>query len=99
MSAQHTPTPFPVPDLSGWDGMSLLDYFAGQALPGVLALRCAVKDDSEGAESILACGVGDDVPNATMEDGIPLTYARSIAMDAYVIADAMLAERKWRMEL
>lgn len=28
---------FPVPDLSGWDGMSLLDYFAGQALIGMLA--------------------------------------------------------------
>jgi hypothetical protein len=55
----------------GHSGMTLLDYFAGQALAGRLA--------AEGK-------------TAADESGYP-SFA-DIAMDAYGIAEAMIAERK-----
>ena len=57
---------FPCTDAKGFvsDGMSLRDYFAGQALAGLLAFP------------------GKDFPSSV------------IALGAYDVADAMLAERE-----
>ena len=73
------------PGDSGWlspkqEGMSLRDYFAGQALIGILASVQWTKEAAECAE---------DMP----PDGVvsPVDYA--VAISAYEIADAMLKAR------
>ncbi len=48
-------------------GMSLRDYFAGQAVAGLLSQRLPAHQGEDGAETV--------------------------AQDAYIVADAMLAER------
>ncbi len=48
-------------------GMTLRDYFAGQAVAGLLAQRLPAHQGEDGAETV--------------------------AQDAYIVADAMLAER------
>lgn len=58
---------------NGQSGMTLRDYFAGQALPAV----------------ITATSAGQHRP--MRDDGLDLV--RSMARDAYEIADAMLAAR------
>lgn len=80
------------PDMSGpafpatWEqwgngdgGMSLRDWFAGQALIGLV---------SAGGNDTLHIGKGE-----TLEDALRRTWARSAGC-AYIIADAMLAARE-----
>ncbi|GAM01892.1 hypothetical protein [Sphingomonas parapaucimobilis] len=77
MSAVENPSAFPCPadDKSGWHaeyGMTLRDYFAGQAIgPTLIAM-------AQGQHSVRA----DKTPMA------------SAALDAYAVADAMLAARQ-----
>ena len=63
------------------DGMSLRDWFAGQALIGLVASN--VKYDPS--------GVGGPV---YMGEGLLDSGAESLAIDAFAIADQMLAARK-----
>ncbi|TBY40870.1 hypothetical protein [Rhizobium leguminosarum] len=70
--------------LPGWDGqtgMSLRDWFAGQALVGQLSNSEQVHAGVEPTMSILS---GDRRES----------YAAFLAKEAYVIADAMIAARK-----
>ena len=71
MNAPANPAAFPVfdPGVHGHYGMSLRDWFAGQALSSVIA----------------SCAADSLRPHETRE--------RMFAEKAYVIADAMLAER------
>jgi hypothetical protein len=70
------------------DGMTLRDYFAAKALPALIQARAALKDDEseESFSDISAHGWGSDL----WEN---MTYAQSLASDAYFIANAMLEER------
>ena len=70
------------------DGMTLRDYFAAKAMPALIQARAALKDDEsdESFSDISACGWGSEL----YED---MTYAQSLADDAYFIADAMLKAR------
>jgi hypothetical protein len=76
--------------------MSLRDYFAGQALGAIVAARLAQTPDNKDLEGygswVDACGWGAAITNETI-DGGEATPARHVAVDAYVIADAMLAAR------
>lgn len=79
---------FPTPDNSAWDGpartpgMTLRDWFAGQALAGIMA----AEGDAEGAGSFKLRG------------GVPSFMAgpAAFADAAYMMADSMLAARKPR---
>jgi hypothetical protein len=76
---------FPIPQDSQaatWSGMSLRDYFAAKALRCVHEgyMQSAVKDDAELEYS--------------NEYGKPHTDAELMALDAYALADAMLAARE-----
>lgn len=75
---------FPVPGLHRGDynnGMTLRDYFAAKAIPGVIA---ALKKDLNGA---LDFNLSSD------DDGEPSVDAILVAEDAYGVADAMLRVR------
>lgn len=83
MSALENPPAFPVSSIDGFTqhGMDLRDWFAGQALNGV----------------ILATSSGEHVPSLLTEWKLSVGQKPSIeqamAADAYRIADAILAER------
>lgn len=83
MSEAQNPQAYPCLDFSEGiglsmrdPGMTLRDYFAGQALPAVIK---ATSDGNHTSKHILS-GAAQNAPQA-------------FAMDAYEIADAMLAER------
>lgn len=74
---------FPVPGLQhdeDFNGMSLRDYFAAQALTGLITEP--VEDGSSSTASYLA-----------RRKGGRETIAEVLACGAYALADAMLAER------
>jgi hypothetical protein len=68
------PAVVPVEFQYAYDGMSLRDWFAGQALPAVIA----------------ATSAGQHQPH--VEPG--QTQEQAMAVDAYALADAMLAARQ-----
>lgn len=79
---------FPVPGLqhdAEFNGMSLRDHFAGLAMCALIAepLQPGQQGISFG---IVREAVGDDAADA-------LSAAQQLALSAYQIADAMLAER------
>lgn len=87
---------FPNNDAHGcaYTGMTLRDWFAGQALPGLLAQRQEAGDYD-----------GPHCTTDAMDAGIVYKGnfislkgddSEALAEDAFRIADAMLAEREWR---
>ncbi len=66
---------FPVPDPAWANGMTLRDWFAGQAIQGLLIARAAAID--HGSQ-----------PRTREEE------VSSASDAAYIVADAMLAERQ-----
>ncbi|TPK14121.1 hypothetical protein [Mesorhizobium sp. B2-5-11] len=70
---------FPVTGATfGREGMTLRDWFAGQALPAIVNATSAGKHQPSGV----------DVRNSTYSKVV-----EGIAQDAYALADAMLAAR------
>lgn len=99
---------FPVPyyaDGDGRRGMSLRDYFAAQALAGILAAESdeygtyPTYVDADGKETLRHRSPARN-PDGTENYALPgvpnkvlRTVAQEQALQAYSVADAMLAER------
>ncbi len=84
---------------NGWGagGMTLRDYFAAKAMVAMIDARASLPEDDPCSLSwALACGVGCPMPNHIGPDDKPLLWNYDVAIDAYSIADAMLAARKVR---
>jgi len=75
----------PAGDLYGDHGMSLRDWFAGQALVGLIAKSEAM---SNGGNKVTDTPVGHVISHEAVLETI-----ESKARGAYLYADAMLAER------
>jgi hypothetical protein len=75
VSGPENPNAFPMP--GGYRGMTLRDWFAGQALSGLSAL-----DDGPGATALFSMAKESSV-----------SVSAILAAIAYERADAMLAER------
>lgn len=74
-------------------GMSLRDYFAAQALQGLLVAQSNLDDsDEESVSWALSCGIGEEL-SYHHSDGKPYTWEEMLAENCYGLADAMLAER------
>ena len=72
------------PDLADGGGMSLRDYFAGQALPAIIAKIPLVKDADPH-------NVFPEVPSVTVEAGQEIRAGAAVL--AYRYAAALLFER------
>ena len=81
MSAPENPPAFPRDHRHlGHNGMTLRDWFAGQALTGILANSENVHAGAEPTNSALSCN--------------PQPFAGWVARASYLVADAMLAHRE-----
>lgn len=77
-------------EVSTWEepGMTLRDWFAGQAVPAMSAYHANEMKDA------IAKGYGDDeTPSPAEKEALVRMVADCVAQASYLIADAMLAAR------
>lgn len=76
-------------------GLSVRDYFAAKALVALIEARSHLPgDDPMSMSWAIACGVNEVMPNYFEHDGKPMRWSADVAIDAYSMADAMIAKRK-----
>lgn len=77
-------------------GMALRDYFAAKAMQVLIQNMAIIQPDNTDTEyeSARYSGWGTQIPGTEYgKDSKPLSYAKNVALDAFLIADVMLETR------